>query len=197
MKDLKTLFLLMFVMLAGLVSCDETAEPGEFDNWQVRNKEFVDSIATVARVNADGTWKVILADGLDSSKEWDNGYYVYCKTLTAGSGESSPLYTDTVTVNFCGRLIPTEHYPQGFIFDSSYDGELEPSFDVPVSFVLSGTVSGFSAALQKMVVGDTWRIYIPSTIGYGMSDINGVPAYSTLIFDVNLVSFCPRRYSGT
>ena len=145
MKDLKTLFLLMFVMLAGLVSCDETAEPGEFDNWQVRNKEFVDSIATVARANADGTWKVILADGLDSS----------------------------------------------------FDGELEPSFDVPVSFVLSGTVSGFSAALQKMVVGDTWRIYIPSTIGYGMSDINGVPAYSTLIFDVNLVSFCPRRYSGT
>jgi FKBP-type peptidyl-prolyl cis-trans isomerase FklB len=39
--------------------------------------------------------------------------------------------------------------------------------------------------------GDIWRIYIPYTLGYGTSNSSTIPAYSTLIFDVNLVGFTP------
>lgn len=197
MKDLRTLFLLMLTMVLCFASCDESSEPGEYDNWQERNSNYIDSIADVARSNADGTWRVILADGLDSSKEWGNEYYVYCKSLQAGSGNTSPAFTDSVTVNYCGRLIPTKSYPQGFVFDSNYDGELDTSFDVPVSFPLSSTVSGFYAAVQNMVKGDIWRVFIPSPLGYGVSGTSGIPGYSTLIFDINLVSFAPGRYNGT
>ena len=193
MKNIK-LFSLLAAMLLVFASCEEVDEVPEFNNWQVRNTQYIDSIADVAR-SGEGEWKVFLATGLDESKEWDNQYYVYCNVIQAGNGTESPTYTDTVSVNYKGRLIPSKTYPQGYIFDSSYDGELEPEFDVPVKLKLSGTVPGFSTALQHMVAGttnsngDIWRIYIPYALGYGANATSGIPAYSTLIFDVNLVSF--------
>ena len=196
MKNIKMLSLLA-ALLFGFAACDETEEIQEFGNWQARNVQYIDSIADVARTNADGTWKVFLATGLDETKEWGNEYYVYCNVLQAGNGTLHPAYTDTVLVNYKGRLIPSLSYPQGYVFDYSYDGELDPTFDVPVKFSLAGTVQGFSTAVQHMVAGSTktngdiWRVYIPSNLGYGANDYSGIPAYSALIFDINLVSFTP------
>lgn len=189
MKDLKILFLLLSAILFGFTSCEETEEVGEYDNWQERNIAFIDSIATVARANSDGMWKVIPAMGLDESKEWPNEYNVYCHVETSGDGAEHPIFTDYVNVNYRGRLIPSKSYPDGRIFDSSYDGELEPDFDVPTTLKLSGTVAGFYTAVQKMVKGDTWRVYIPANLAYGANAQSGIPAYSALVFDINLVSF--------
>lgn len=194
MKNIKLLSLLA-ALLFGFAACDETKEIQEFDDWQERNVRYVDSIANVAHANAGGDWKVFLATGLDQTKEWGNEYYVYCKVLQAGNGTVHPAYTDTVLVNYKGRLIPSATYPQGYVFDASYEGELEPAFDVPVRFSLAGTVQGFSTAVQHMVAGttrvdgDIWRVYIPSNLGYGVNEYSGIPAYSTLVFDINLVSF--------
>lgn len=183
MKNFKILFLLLSVSLFGLASCEESSDAGEYGNWQERNIAYIDSIATVARNNSDGKWKRFLAVGLDENKEHGNEYYVYCKELQPGDGTEHPYYTDIVSVNYRGSLI------NDFVFDSSYDGVLEPDFDVPVTFQLSGTVSGFSLALQHMVKGDMWRVYIPAGLGYGTQESSGIPANSTLIFDINLVSF--------
>ena len=196
MKNFKLLSLLALMMFA-FTSCEETEETPEFGNWKKRNEQYLDSIATVARANADGAWKVFLADGLDGSKEWGNEYYVYCNVLQAGDGTVSPAYTDTVRVNYSGRLIPSKSYPKGFEFDASYSGELDPAFDVPVKFSLAGTISGFSTAIQHMVAGttnttgDIWKVYISSELGYGSAEQSGIPANSTLVFDINLVSFTP------
>lgn len=173
----------------GLVSCEESDAPSDQSNWKERNEQYIDSIAAVARANADGNWKVLLATGLDSSKEWGNEFYVYCHSLQAGSGVGSPLFTDYVSVNYRGSLIPTAKYPSGYVFDGSYDGVLDPSFDVPVVFQLSGTVQGFSTALQHMVRGDVWRVYIPWMLGYGSNEKGNIPSYSALVFDINLVDF--------
>lgn len=196
MKSLKLLFGLL-LMLCAVVSCRESEEVSEFENWEVRNVQYIDSIAEVARTNADGSWKIFLATGLDENREWSNDYYVYCQVLQAGDGTSHPMYTDSVLVNYSGRLIPTDGNSSGYVFDASYDGELNPAFDVPVKFSLAGTVHGFSTAIQHMVDGttrtngDIWRIYIPYTLGYGTPGSSSIPAYSTLIFDVNLVDFTP------
>lgn len=189
MKDLRILLLLLLAPLFCLTSCEESTEVNDYANWEVRNKQYIDSIATVARANAGGDWNVFLADGLDPEKQWSNEYYVYCKVLEKGTGTKTPVYTDNVTINYKGRLMPTASSPQGFLFDSSYDGELNPQFDVPVTLSLSGTVGGFCTALQHMVSGSRWLIYIPANLGYGNSVVSGIPAGSTLIFDVNLVSF--------
>ena len=189
MKNIRILLLLTMSVLFGLTSCEESSEAGEFDNWQQRNTQFIDSIAAVARANTYDDWKVFLAQGLDTTKVWDNGYYVYCRVIEEGCGTAHPLYTDNVLVNYRGRLMPSDTYKDGYIFDSSYSGELNPAFNVPVTLPLSGTVEGFCTAVQQMTDGDVWEVYIPYQLGYGATGTSGIPAYSTLIFDINLVSF--------
>ena len=197
MDKIKLFCLSLLACFCVFVSCDDTVEPSDYDNWQERNIAYIDSIATVASINADNSWKIFPATGLVDTVDWDDEYYVYCKVLQVGDGIEHPDYTDTVLVNYSGRLIPTKTYPDGYIFDSSYDGELEPEFDVPVELPLDGTVPGFNTALQQMVAGktlfsgDIWRVYIPANLGYGAKEKAGIPAYSTLIFDINLVSFYP------
>ena len=126
MGKLKAIYFLLSLLLFAFTSCEDTVEVAEYDNWQERNIAFIDSIATVARANNDGKWKVFPATGLDESKEHGNEYNVYCYVLQAGDGTEHPAYNDTVKVNYSGRLIPSKSYPKGFLFDSSYDGELEP-----------------------------------------------------------------------
>jgi FKBP-type peptidyl-prolyl cis-trans isomerase FklB len=173
-----------------LASCEETEEVGEFDNWEARNAQFVDSIAKVARANADGTWKCILDVRLNPDTVWSVNDYVYCQVIEEGTGTSHPVYTDSVRVNYRGRLMPSyPSYPEGYQFDSSFQGELNPAFNVPATFLLSSTVPGFYTAVQHMTDGDLWKVYIPNKLGYGASGSTGVPAYSTLVFDINLVSF--------
>jgi FKBP-type peptidyl-prolyl cis-trans isomerase FklB len=193
MKELKILLSLMVFALFGLTSCDESSDAGEFDNWQARNVQFVDSIATVARANTYGDWKIFLADGLNHEKEWSNEYYVYCQVIEEGNGTTHPLFNDSVVINYSGRLIPSATYPDGYLFDKSYSGELNPSFNVPATLKLSETVTGFCTAIQNMTDGDIWKIYIPYMLGYGVNGTSGIPAYSTLIFDINLVSFHSSR----
>ena len=190
MKGLKKIFILPLLALVCLASCEETEEVGEFDNWEARNAQFVDSIAKVARANADGTWKCILDVRLNPDTVWSVNDYVYCQVIEEGTGTSHPVYTDSVRVNYRGRLMPSyPSYPEGYQFDSSFQDELNPAFNVPATFLLSGTVPGFYTAVQHMTDGDIWKVYIPNKLGYGATGSTGVPAYSTLVFDINLVSF--------
>lgn len=189
MKNIRIFFALTLSVLFGLTSCEETTEAGEFDNWQNRNIQFIDSIAAVAHANTYDDWKVFLVNGLDPQKQWGNECYVYCRIIENGTGTEHPLFTDSVLVNYRGRLMPSVTYPDGYQFDSSYKGEFNPSFNVPVGMPLAGTVPGFSTALQHMVDGDVWKVYIPYQLGYGEKMSASIPAYSTLIFDINLVSF--------
>lgn len=194
MTNLKTIFMLLSVAFVAF-SCSETDETGDYDNWQVRNMAYIDSIADVARTNADGTWNVFLAEGLSTEVAWSNEYYVYCKELQKGDGTQHPMANDTILVNYRGRLIPTKTFHEGYVFDQSYVGELDPAIDVPVKLNLITCVRGWRTAVANMVKGttpesgDIWRIYVPATLGYGADASAVIPAYSTLIFDINLVDF--------
>lgn len=98
------------------------------------------------------------------------------KILVKGNGKK-PTATDSVTVDYAGRLI------DGTEFDSSYKrGE-------PATFPLNGVIAGWTEALQLMPVGSTWELYIPPSLAYGEA---GAPPVigpnETLIFKVNLIS---------
>lgn len=192
--DIKIL-ILSIVAAIGLAACDETSEAGEFDNWQQRNEAFIDSIANVARTNSSGDWKIFVAEGLSDTISWENDYYVYCKVLQQGDGTTHPMSNDTILINYRGRLIPSKTYPEGYVFDQSYKGELDPATDVPVKLFLAGCIRGWRSAITNMVKGttitsgDIWRIYIPAELGYGTVGQNTIPGHSALIFDVNLVNF--------
>ena len=87
----------------------------------------------------------------------------------------SPEETDTVEVNYEGRLI------DGTVFDSSYDrGE-------SVKFPLNRVIKGWTEGLTYAKEGGKIQLYIPAELGYGQRGTGPIPGNSTLIFDIELV----------
>ena len=102
------------------------------------------------------------------------GHGVQVKELKAGSG-ATPKASDVVKINYVGKTI------DGKVFDSSVGG-------VPPAFRLSDLIEGWTIALQQMRPGDKWELYLPAEVAYGKFAQPGIPAGSTLIFEIELVS---------
>jgi FKBP-type peptidyl-prolyl cis-trans isomerase FklB len=49
-----------------------------------------------------------------------------------------------------------------------------------------GTVEGFMTAIQYMVKGDDWDVYIPQQLAYKETASDAVPAYSTLLYRLRI-----------
>lgn len=196
-KSILWLFGLLFVASSALVSCSETdGVEDPYANWEERNQKYIDSIAVVAKAaqgTEPGQWKIIRSyklPPLNLGQEGDVNDYVYCKILKAGDGVT-PLFTDTVGVNYRGEMI------NGTVFDQSYTGELKPGLAIPAKFALnSNLITGWPTVLQQMKVGDRWMVYIPADLGYGASTTSGIPGYSTLIFDIDLDDVYPLKSNG-
>jgi FKBP-type peptidyl-prolyl cis-trans isomerase FklB len=101
------------------------------------------------------------------------------KVLKAGEGES-PSDTDMVKVHYTGTLI------DGTVFDSSRErGE-------PIEFPVNGVIAGWTEALKIMKPGAQYMLYIPANLAYGDKKTGPIPEGSTLIFDVELLSFVKK-----
>lgn len=95
------------------------------------------------------------------------------KVITEGTG-AKPTAEDEVTVKYEGKLI------DGTVFDSSYKR------NQPATFKCNQVIKGWTEALQLMSVGSKWELYIPQDLAYGEHAQGSIPAYSTLIFTVEL-----------
>jgi FKBP-type peptidyl-prolyl cis-trans isomerase len=96
--------------------------------------------------------------------------------IKEGTGPK-PGPNDQVKVQYLGTLI------DGTKFDSSYDrGQ-------PAQFALNGVIPGWTEALQLMTVGSKYKLFIPSSLGYGERGTPGGPIgpNATLVFEVELV----------
>jgi FKBP-type peptidyl-prolyl cis-trans isomerase FklB len=97
------------------------------------------------------------------------------KVIKEGNGDK-PKATDMVTVHYHGTLI------DGSVFDSSVERK------DPAKFNVSGVIKGWTEALQLMPVGSKWQLYVPADLAYGAQDMGKIKPFSTLIFDVELIS---------
>jgi FKBP-type peptidyl-prolyl cis-trans isomerase len=101
--------------------------------------------------------------------------------LVKGTGPV-PTKSDTVTAHYRGSLI------DGHEFDNSYKrGE-------PLTIPVGGVIPGWTEALTMMPVGSKWKLYIPSSIGYG--DVGAgqdIPAGATLVFEVELLGIANKK----
>ncbi len=102
------------------------------------------------------------------------------KVITKGNG-AVPKATDEVTVNYRGTLI------DGTEFDSSYKR------NKPSSFKCNQVIKGWTEALTMMPVGSKWELYIPQELAYGSRDASTIKPFSTLIFEVELLSIEPAK----
>ena len=95
-------------------------------------------------------------------------------TLKEGAG-ANPKMTDTVKVNYRGTL------ENGQEFDSSYKrGQ-------PATFPLSRVIPCWTEGVQKIKAGGKAKLVCPPNRAYGNREIPGIPANSTLIFEVELL----------
>ncbi|WP_304167452.1 FKBP-type peptidyl-prolyl cis-trans isomerase [Lonsdalea britannica] len=91
-----------------------------------------------------------------------------------GTG-AAPKDSDTVVVNYKGTLV------DGTEFDNSYKrGE-------PLSFRLDGVIPGWTEGLKHLKKGGKIKMVIPPALAYGETGVPGIPANSTLVFDVELL----------
>lgn len=77
------------------------------------------------------------------------------KVLRRGGGDAHPAVHAPCRCHYAGTLI------DGTTFDSSYDrGD-------PTTFAPNQVIAGWTEAMQLMVEGDKWEMYVPSELGYG------------------------------
>ncbi len=96
------------------------------------------------------------------------------------ASSATPQLQDTVVAHYAGTLI------DGKEFDNSYKrGE-------PITIPVSGVIKGWTEALQLMHIGDKWKVYIPSELGYGDRGAGAdIPGGAALVFEMELVGIKP------
>lgn len=210
---LKGLFLAVcciFAFSCALTSCSDdnnSDSDNEYSNWEVRNDAYFETIREAAldtmrmAKNQYGNgwptmcnWRAYLSYSLDSTMTNKSTDSVYVQILQCGTGSGCPLSTDSVRCFYRGRLIPTSGHTDGYVFDhsgqsSKYEDIFNRKISVPTILRPTSAVKGFGTVLQNMHIGDRWRVYVPNNLGYGSTAKTYIPSYSTLVFEIELVSY--------
>ncbi len=100
------------------------------------------------------------------------------KIILKGKGTGAKVDSgDKVTIHYDG------YFPDGKFFDSSVKRGQPFQTKIGVGQVIKGWDEG----VVMLNVGDTAQLIIPSDLGYGSAARGGIPANSTLIFDVFVI----------
>jgi len=168
-------------------------EAKDFDALQVMKDYFAEEEARVEaleKIKADKARE--FANQIVEAREMPSGLKYL--ELEAGEGEK-PRTGQMVLVNYAGYLM------NGTLFDSNYvdvataHGMYDPRREqgggyesVPMEYSPeSRLIAGFREGLLNMKVGDKWRLFIPSHLGYGPQGTGPIPPDSDLVFDLEIV----------
>ena len=194
----KVLHFYLFTLLPLFASCSEEDDTvPEYDNWQAKNEAYFEEQYQQHLAASNATCFVLKSYTKGDTVKVSNLPHTQCilvdvlpsDFIAKGDKTTMPLFTDDVSIHYSGNLLPSPTYPSGYPFDSSYYGSFQLDVAEPDVMSVYGVIVGFSTALQHMHRGDHWRVTIPYQLGYGVSDYNSIPGYSTLIFDIRLVDF--------
>merc|ERR550525_2015270 len=89
------------------------------------------------------------------------------KVLREGTGEDHPLADSSCESHYAGTTPSLT--PDAIDKDESDWSEFDSSYKrgSPTSFAPNQVIKGWTEAMQLMVEGDKWEMYIPSELGYG------------------------------
>ena len=105
-------------------------------------------------------------------------HYIVVKT---GTG-IRPSPGDTIVFNTIGI------FPDGTVFEDTYQKKKA------ITTIPGNLIPGLADAIQLMPEGSTWRIFVPSVLGYGPSGLpNVIPPNTALIFDINLMEVRTKK----
>jgi len=175
--------------------------------WGERDEDFIFHTIKVERVYTEDEFEIwmageqIRAEAEEAAKlavfiseqgitAKPNADGVYVIVERRGTGAQATR-GKTIGINYIGRLV------DGTVFDTSFEtvareeGLFAPGRPYePLAFPVGAgnVIPGMDNALVDMRVGTKARLIIPSNVGYGGHAVPGIPAFSTLIFDIEVVS---------
>jgi FKBP-type peptidyl-prolyl cis-trans isomerase len=104
------------------------------------------------------------------------------EVIKEGKGKK-PMLNDSALVHYTGTFLNGEK------FDSSVDRGEPFSFSVNYGSVIEGWVE----AVQLMTEGSKYRFWVPYELGYGDRFLPGIPPYSLLVFEIELIKVIPTK----
>jgi FKBP-type peptidyl-prolyl cis-trans isomerase len=148
-------------------AADQAEQQKQYDDYQKQNK-------LASQLNADNSDPLV---GY-SSRMFDATSVTKLKVevLTEGTGATVKA-TDSINSSYFGWTA------DGKIFDSS---KKKSSDDAPITFSLSGVITGWTEGLTGQKVGSVVRLTIPADKAYGAQESGIIPANSPLEFIVEI-----------
>ena len=201
----KALLLLPALLLLLIASCKNSEKVDDpHENWKERNAQWFAEVYDVAQASIAAA-KAQYPNGNDWEKHCDwrvfktllksqetqgaTTDYIVCKINERGDGDWSAAYTDSVRLYYRGWIMD-ENYPASktnmTVFSQTYYGDFDKTTAAPLAMPVLSTVEGFMTAVQYMVKGDDWMVYIPEQLAYGSTASDAIPAYSTLLYRIRI-----------
>ena len=198
---MKKLLLLLPLLL--LASCKDSEEASDKHyNWKERNAQWFAEVYDAAQAEIASAkaqygnewgehcnWRVYKTLLKSQDVQGPSTDYIVCKINERGDGDWSPAYTDSVRLHYRGWIMD-ENYPASkdnrTVFRQTYFGDFDAKTAAPMAMPVTATVEGFMTAIQYMVKGDDWDVYIPEQLAYGEAASDAVPAYSTLLYRLRI-----------
>ncbi len=175
---------LMLLCVLVVSSCKDDNDDTEAVEKEAYRLE--QDIAFQAKVNDTGfeKWVSEAGDG-----------YVFAKLIKKGDGKKA-YFNSLVSVYHKGSLTDGTIFDQRLFDDgvpfpcavSPYYAKTVKDPVTEVKTTYGSVISGWTVALQHMVEGDKYEVWIPQELAYGASGSGSIPGYSTLIFEIELVS---------
>ena len=206
------LFLPLLLIFASCKDSDTSYDPRH--DWEARNAQWFAEVydeakAAIAVAKAqypNGNewerrcdWRLYKTLLKSQNVEGAATDYIVCKINKRGEDAKkdgdedlwSAAYTDSVRLYYRAWIMD-ENYPTSktnmTVFSQSYYGEFNATTAAPIAMPVISTVEGFMTALQYMVKGDDWMVYIPQQLAYKEQASDYVPAYSTLLYHIQIES---------
>ena len=214
MKTRKVKHLLLCLLVAcAFAACDELDQTWDpYHDWKDRNAKWFEQVADTARQSIAEA-KALFGDAwedhcdwrmykvLSKSEQMNSGKLadsICVKIAKRGTGSVLPNCGDSVRLSFRGWLMETQYdngdgklFAERRVFTQTYFGDFDPRTASPSLSAVDAMISGFATALQYMSEGADWYVYIPQELAYGAKADGDIPAYSTLLFRINMAAVYP------
>ncbi len=89
-----------------------------------------------------------------------------------------------------GREV-TVHYEGAFINGQVFDSSFKRNKPFTFCFGVGEVIQGWDEGIARMQVGGKYKLIIPSYLAYGDESKGPIPAYSTLVFVIELLQVEP------
>jgi FKBP-type peptidyl-prolyl cis-trans isomerase len=158
---------------------------GVYTQEEFEAKQASDNVAGEA-AEAEKLTAYIQENGI-TAKPTADGVYVIVEKQGTGAVAANGK---NVSVNYTGRLL------DGKVFDTSLESVAKenglparPSYE-PLPFTVGAgqMIPGFDKGVEGMKVGTKARLILPSKMAYGSRNTETIPGFSTLIFDIEVMS---------